>query len=199
MQPLDESALRKYTGVYQWGPNAFVYLQMWDEFSGFGKPQLVAFDESGDVRTLYPTGRDQFFAGAGAALSTSIESRIAFERDSADRIASLAWQRDGGAPRTATRVEIETRDDVQFTNRDVQLTGTLNAPSAGGRHPAIVLVHGVWRREPRVHVALGAIPDSSRHRSARVRQTGRGRINRRLECRHCTRTWRVMRPPPSRT
>ena len=38
VQPADEKALREYTGVYQWGPNAFVYLQMWDEFSGFGKP-----------------------------------------------------------------------------------------------------------------------------------------------------------------
>src|SRR6187401_2382290 len=63
--PVDEKVLREYTGVYQWGPDAFVYLQMWDELSGFGKPQLVAFDESGDVRTLYPTGSNQFFAGAG--------------------------------------------------------------------------------------------------------------------------------------
>ncbi len=47
VRALDEAALREHTGVYQWGPNAFVYLQMWDEFSGFGKPQLVAFDESG--------------------------------------------------------------------------------------------------------------------------------------------------------
>ena len=31
---------------------------------------------------------------------------------------------------------------MRFTNRDVQLTGTLIAPSVGGRHPAIVLVHG---------------------------------------------------------
>ena len=83
VQPLDETVLREHTGVYQWGPNAFVYLQMWDEFSGFGKPQLVAFDESGDVRTLYPTDGNQFFAGPGAALSASIESRIAFQRDSA--------------------------------------------------------------------------------------------------------------------
>ena len=142
VQPLDETALREHTGVYQWGPNAFVYLQMWDEFSGFGKPQLVAFDESGDVRTLYPTDSNQFFAGPGAALSASIESRIAFQRNSAGQIVSLTWQRDGAAPRTAKRVEIETREDVRFTNRDVQLTGTLIAPSVGGRHPAIVLVHG---------------------------------------------------------
>ena len=142
VRPLDEAALREHTGVYQWGPNAFVYVQMWDEFSGFGKPELVAFDESGDVRTLYPTDRDQFFAGPGAALSTSIESRITFQRDSAGRIVSLTWQHEGAAPRTAKRVEIETPEDVRFTNRDVQLTGTLIAPSAVGRHPAIVLVHG---------------------------------------------------------
>jgi pimeloyl-ACP methyl ester carboxylesterase len=141
VRPADASALREHTGVYQWGPNAFVYLQMWDEFSGFGKPELVAFDESGDVRTLYPTAGNQFFAGPGAAQPASIESRIAFQRDGG-QIISLTWQRDGAAPRTARRVEIETREDVRFTNRDVQLAGTLIAPSTGSRHPAIVLVHG---------------------------------------------------------
>src|SRR5439155_12904001 len=50
---MDEKALHEYAGVYQWEPNAFVYLQLWEEFSGFGKPKLVAFDESGEVRTLY--------------------------------------------------------------------------------------------------------------------------------------------------
>jgi pimeloyl-ACP methyl ester carboxylesterase len=115
---------------------------MWDEFSGFGKPQLVAFDESGDVRTLYPIDSNAFFAGPGAAMATSIESRIAFQRDAAGKIVSLTWQRDGAAPRTATRAEIETSAEVRFTNRDVQLTGTLIAPSTSGQHPAIVLVHG---------------------------------------------------------
>jgi pimeloyl-ACP methyl ester carboxylesterase len=142
VRPVDERALREYTGVYQWGPNAFVYLQMWDEFSGFGKPQLVAFDESGDVRTLYPTDSDQFFAGPGAAVPASIESRITFQRSGGGQIVSLTWQHDGTALRTAKRVEIEKREDVRFTNRDVRLTGTLIAPSIGGRHPAIVLVHG---------------------------------------------------------
>jgi len=52
----DEQVLREYTGVYRWDDNAVVYLQMWNEFSGFDKPsQLVAFDESGDVRG--PQGR----------------------------------------------------------------------------------------------------------------------------------------------
>src|SRR6476619_2299736 len=112
VQSVDENALREYAGVYQCGPNAFVYVQMCDEFSGFGKPQLVAFDESGDVRTLYPTGGNQFFAGPGAALPASIESRVTFQRDGAGRIVSLTWQHDGAAPRTARRVEIEKQEDV---------------------------------------------------------------------------------------
>jgi hypothetical protein len=67
LRSVDEKVLREYTGVYRWRPNAFLYLQMWDEFSGFGKPTLVAFDESGEVRTLYPTDGDRFFAGPGIA------------------------------------------------------------------------------------------------------------------------------------
>jgi pimeloyl-ACP methyl ester carboxylesterase len=141
-RPVDEKALREYTGVYQWGPSAFVYLQMWEEFSGFGKPRLVALDESGDVRVLYPTDEDTFFAGPGIAVQESIESRIAFQRDRAGTIVSLTWQRKSEPTRTARRVEIEKREDVRFSNRDIQLAGTVIAPSTGGKHPAIVLVHG---------------------------------------------------------
>jgi hypothetical protein len=139
----DEKVLREYTGVYRWEPDAFVYLQLWNEFTGFDKPsQLVSFDESGEIRSLYPTDRDQFFAGPGAAMATSIESRIEFQRDSGGRIISLSWGRDGGVPRTASRVEIEKREDVRFANGSVQLAGMLISPAIGGTHPAIILVHG---------------------------------------------------------
>jgi pimeloyl-ACP methyl ester carboxylesterase len=139
---VDEKLLREYSGVYQWEKDGFVYLQMWDEFSGFGKPQLVSFDESGQVRTLYPTGRDQFFAGPGAAVPASVESRINFRRDSGGRTASLTRRGGGGPDRIARRVEIEKREDVRFLNGGVQLAGTLLVPLTGGKHPAIVLVHG---------------------------------------------------------
>src|SRR5258708_17226934 len=81
VRSMDEQVLREYTGVYRWDANAFVYLQMWDEFSGFGKPNLVAFDESGEVRTLYPTDRDQFFAAPGAAVPASIASPVGAQTD----------------------------------------------------------------------------------------------------------------------
>jgi pimeloyl-ACP methyl ester carboxylesterase len=142
IRSVDAQALREYTGVYRWQPDTFVYLQMWEEFSGFGKPQLVACDEAGDVRILYRTDVDTFFTGPGIAVPESVESRIVFQRDAAGKIVSLTWQRDGAAPRTAKRVEIETREDLKFANRDVQLAGTLIAPSTSGKHPVIVVVHG---------------------------------------------------------
>jgi len=136
---VDEKTLREYAGAYQWGPDAFLYLQLWSEFTG--KNELVAFDESGDVRTLYPTDRDQFFAGPGAAVPTPIESRIEFQRDGAGKITSLTWRRDGAAPRIARRAESEKREDVHFSNGDIQLAGTLISPNTRAKHPAIILVH----------------------------------------------------------
>src|SRR5687768_14449185 len=84
VHPMDASVLREYAGVYQWGPNAFLYLQLWSELAGSN--QITAFDESGEVRTLFPTDRDRFFAGPGAGVPTAIESRIDFQRDGNGKI-----------------------------------------------------------------------------------------------------------------
>ena len=140
VRSVDEKTLREYAGTYQWAQNAFLYLQMWNEFTGTN--QLVAFDESGEVRTLYPTDHDRFFAGPGAAVPTTIQSRIEFQRDATGKIASLTWRRDGAAPRIARRVEIERQEEVRFSSGDVHLSGTLVSPSTGERHPAVILVHG---------------------------------------------------------
>ena len=48
----------------------------------------------------------------------------------------------GQTARTARRVEIERREDVRFSNGDVQLAGTLISPTTQGPHPAVILVHG---------------------------------------------------------
>ncbi|HZA91545.1 MAG TPA: alpha/beta fold hydrolase [Gemmatimonadales bacterium] len=143
VRSVDEKVLREYTGVYRWGPNAFLYIQLWNEFSGFDKPsQLVSFDESGHVRVLYPADRDRFFTGPGAAVPTSIESQIEFQRDGMGKITSLTWQREGAADRAARRVDTERHEDVSFSSGDVRLAGTLITPSTGGKHPAVILVHG---------------------------------------------------------
>lgn len=135
-----EKVLRQYAGTYQWDRSHYLYLQLWTELSG--KNQLVAFDESGEVRTLYPIDRDRFFAGPAAAKPAAVESRIDFQRDRAGRISRLTWRRDGASLRTARRADIETREDVRFSNGDIHLSGTLVSPKTRGRHPAIILVHG---------------------------------------------------------
>lgn len=135
----DEASLREYAGVYQWEPNAFVYLQIWAELSG--TRQLIAFDDSGELRTLYPTKPDRFFAGPGAALSDAVESRIEFQRGSGGSVVSLTWSRDGAPLRTARRVNIERHEDVRFSNGDVRLAGKLITPTTQGPHPAVILVH----------------------------------------------------------
>jgi hypothetical protein len=143
VRAVEERVLREYVGVYQWEPNAFMYIQMWNELSGFTKPsELVAFDESGEIRVLYPTDRDRFFTGPGTAISTSIESQLEFRRDAAGKIVSLTWKREGAPPRIARRVEIEKHEDVLFSNGDVRLAGTLVSPNDDSKHAAIILVHG---------------------------------------------------------
>jgi pimeloyl-ACP methyl ester carboxylesterase len=112
---------------------------LWQELTGTN--QLVAFDEGGEVRVLYPTEHDRFFAGPGMAMPASVESRIAFERGATGEITSMRWTREGGATRTARRVDIERREDVRFSNGAVQLAGTLVRPTTAGPHPAVILVH----------------------------------------------------------
>ena len=139
IRAVDEAILRAYAGAYQWETKAFVYLQIWPELSGTN--QLVAFDENGEVRTLYPTETDRFFAGPGAAVPDAVESRIQFHRDDTGRVTALTWLRDGAAARTARRVDIERHEDVRFSNGNVALAGTLITPTTRGHHPAVILVH----------------------------------------------------------
>ena len=139
VRTVDEATLRAYAGVYEWDTNAFVYLQLWSELSAGN--QLVAVDESGELRTLYSTEPDRFFAGPGAAVSDVVESRIEFQRDPDGKIASLTWSRADAPVRRARRVNIERREDVRFSNGDVQLAGTLISPAMPGPHPAVILVH----------------------------------------------------------
>jgi pimeloyl-ACP methyl ester carboxylesterase len=139
VRSVEAKILREYDGAYQWGPDAFLYLQIWSETTG--ADQLVAFDESGEIRTLYLTDRDRFFSGPGLAIPTAMESQVEFQRDGTGKIASLTWRRGDASPRVARRVAIEKREDVRFSNGAIQLAGTLIGPNTDGQHPAIILVH----------------------------------------------------------
>jgi len=139
IRTVDEVTLRGYAGVYEWDQQGFLYVQLWSELAGSN--QLTAIDETGEVRTLYSTGPDRFFAGPGAAVSDTIESRIEFQRDRDGRAVSLTWSRAGAPARRARRVSTERREDVRFASGGVHLAGTLISPATPGPHPAVILVH----------------------------------------------------------
>jgi uncharacterized protein len=54
----------------------------------------------------------------------------------------LSWTRQGAAPRVARRTDTERSEQVRFRNGAIQLAGTLIRPNRGGKHAAIILVHG---------------------------------------------------------
>ena len=137
---VDETVLREYVGAYRWDTGAYLYLQRWNEFTGTN--ELLALDESGDVRVLYAADTDRFFTGRSAAVPDPVESRLEFQRSPAATVVSVTWQRNGGAPRIAHRVDIERSEDVRFSNGNVQLSGTLISPRSSARPPAMILVHG---------------------------------------------------------
>jgi pimeloyl-ACP methyl ester carboxylesterase len=137
---MKEIALHEYAGTYQWSPHEFLDLQLWSELSG--KNQLVAFNGSGEVRTLYPQKDDRFVTGPAAAIPAPIESQVEFERNASGKIISLRWQQNGSAPRVARRIDTEKRQEVRFENDGVHLAGMLICPATTGRHPAVILVPG---------------------------------------------------------
>jgi hypothetical protein len=115
-------------------------IQMWSEFTG--KNQLVAFDESGEVRTLYPMDGDQVFCRTRRCRSNSdgVPHRLSAKRSGQADLAHMAQRRCFPAP--PRRVEIEKQEDVGFSSGGLHLAGTLISPTTAGRHPAIILVHG---------------------------------------------------------
>ena len=136
---LDHASLAQYVGAYQWDPDHLVYIQFWDEL---GKDQLGAFDESGQVRALYPMDNDKFFAGSGIAFPVPAEARIVFDRGAHGSVTSLRWAPVGKEARTAQRLDPYSQSDVAFQNGDIRLSGTLTLPKGAGKHPAMILVHG---------------------------------------------------------
>lgn len=153
-KPLDPKALAEYSGAYQVAADRFVYLQPWIEL---GEDHLTWLDESGEIRALIPVAADQFDVGPAAGVAAPAEARVTFRRGPGGEITGFerrpirpAGDAPGAAPaapgdarpREAPRVRLWSETDLTFRNGEVTLAGTLMVPAGGGRHPAMVLVHG---------------------------------------------------------
>jgi hypothetical protein len=66
-------------------------------------------------------------------------NRNRVQRDAKGTIISLTWSR-GNVKRLGRRVDTERREEVRFSNGDVQLVGTLTSPIGPGPHTAVILV-----------------------------------------------------------
>ncbi len=98
--PLDPSPL---CGTYRWDSGGFVDVLVWDEL---GPGRLVAFDDQGWVRALFPSGARAFTAGRSVAVPEPIEARARFEpADAAVPAHTLVWEAEGRSRRVAARVE----------------------------------------------------------------------------------------------
>jgi pimeloyl-ACP methyl ester carboxylesterase len=133
-----------YTGLYRIGAHHEVAISL----RRFGKQSALVFSDlnTDEIRLLFPDTRDRFTAGAELTKPTPVAYRIAFTRDAAGRVVSLALRdsadRDlGTGARGAARAV-----PVRFTGAGgVELRGTVHLPperAGGGRRAAVVLAHG---------------------------------------------------------
>ena len=137
----DTSRLRDYAGAYKWDDgDSYLYLQPWAELTG--ATQLVAFDENGDTRALFPSHTDAFVAGAAIGIAKPIESRVEFQRDASGRVSTLVWRKAGARDRVARRADVERIEDVHFANGAIRLAGRIFRPNTSAKVPAVILVHG---------------------------------------------------------
>jgi len=96
----------------------------------FLRDENVFFYLEGDrtVR-LYPTSETTFLSEDDEALTVSSPGRATFLPH-------------GQPAETWDRAALLAKEDVTFSNGDVELSGTLLLPASPGPHPALVFVHG---------------------------------------------------------
>lgn len=136
-QEIDKETLHAYEGVYRLSPTKHVYIQVLDALGD----NLVYFDDTGEIRALYPRSTDTFTAGPGLFLPFPLETRLRFYAEG-DSAAGMVWERPDSAALRLGRVAHYPREEITFKNGDVELAGDLITPSGPGPHPCIVAVHG---------------------------------------------------------
>ncbi|HEX8171791.1 MAG TPA: CocE/NonD family hydrolase [Thermoanaerobaculia bacterium] len=137
----------EYGGIYEVAPGHIVIISN----GPFGLSMLDR--QSGQVRQLFRTSRDAFFAGPSLGLPLPVESHYLFDRDASGAIAAVAI--DG---RAARRVRLRM-EEVTFKNNDITLAGTLVLPNGKGPFPAVVRTHGGGPSPRNVQVAEASAYD----------------------------------------
>jgi pimeloyl-ACP methyl ester carboxylesterase len=136
---IDPKVFDQYVGDYQIGR---------DKYVSIGRTNYpmaaISFTESDTNRFghLFPTSETTFFGGAARLVPYPVEINVTFVKNKQDQVTALKWKPKGSAERTAKKVKLYNQEEVNFSNENVTLAGTLTTPLTKGPHPAVVLIHG---------------------------------------------------------
>ncbi len=137
--------LARYVGAYRFRNGDFIVI---DRFPNTQDLLWVTDVKSGQTRTIFPRSETQFTGGPALYVTSPTRQTLDFRGDGVHVIDLDHKDRQSRA--FATRVPIR-QEEVTFKNGDVTLSGTLLLPATkikGGKHPALVFVHGSsaqWR------------------------------------------------------
>ncbi|MCM2315289.1 MAG: alpha/beta fold hydrolase [Thermoanaerobaculia bacterium] len=140
--------LRRYpiyeplAGVYRTDDGRAISISIAEANFGATPPALRLTElPSGRVRTLHERDESSYFAGLTLDDRSQAQLRLDFTPGDEGRAASLTIT-EGGAVARAIRLPVPPTEKVAFRSGVAELEGTLSLPSSGGRHPAVILVHG---------------------------------------------------------
>jgi hypothetical protein len=141
----DSAAVRRLAGNYQIARDRVISMGPMDEAGGW-----LAFFDSKTRRggILYALSDTVFFTGPTFSIDYPIAIRADVRLDARGNVRGLTWRERGAEPREATRLDDHVSEDVTFQNGPVRLAGTVTVPRGAGRHPAVILIHGVGRTIP---------------------------------------------------
>ena len=130
--------LEKYYGGYRVSPDRVISI-----LRGWGDPRTLNYVDykTGETGTLWPSSENEFFSGAGRAISFPIALKVSFEKDASGNVKSLLWQSPDEPNLTARKIEVK-EERITFKNGDITLGGTLILPATKGRHAVVIVTPG---------------------------------------------------------
>ncbi len=128
--------LARRVGSYRSAAGGALVVSAWS----WGELRLIDL-ASGAVRTLFPVDDESFFTGPAEYVPDPIESRIEFRFDADGAVTSLVRTVGSGKPEEFARNRF-VEDELTWSCRGADLSGTLISPNDGARHPAVIVIGG---------------------------------------------------------
>jgi pimeloyl-ACP methyl ester carboxylesterase len=131
----------KLYGAYRIAPNKVISIG--DTPDGGNSLWYIDYG-SGQVRILWASSENTFFAGTARAVSYPVTLKVTFIKDAQDNVTKLLWEPVGERAKTAVKIPFK-EEKMSFKNGDITFGGTLISPPTNSPHPVVILVPGAFR------------------------------------------------------